>query len=101
VEIHNLISTEQLKIVRERREYVQLEIYCWGNQQKFDILDIEKIGEWSSPNINIVAYSREMLYRVYTLLEFYFGKGRRIKGFNFTWLELRRSEEAQTISTEQ
>ena len=77
MEIRNLIGTEQLKIVRERRKYVRNEIYRWGNQQKFDILNIEKIGEWSSPNINIVAYSREMLYRYIQDKEFYFGKGRR------------------------
>jgi hypothetical protein len=48
-----------------------------------------------------VAYSREMLYPYIRFTEFYFGKGRRNILFNFTWLELRRSEEAQTISTEQ
>ena len=101
MEIHNLISTEQLKIVRERREYVQLEIYCWGNQQKFDILDIEKLGNWVRRILILWHTAGKCCTAYILLLRFYFGKGRRNKRFHFTWLELRRSEEAQTISTEQ
>jgi len=54
-------GTDQFKIDRVRGIHVQIEIYCWGYQQGFDILDIEK-NVWFSPNINIVAYSRVLLY---------------------------------------